>query len=290
MKKKYAAVIVTYQPDAERVRCNTENLRHQGFFVIIVDNGSENVNEIRESAAYDRFIDLKMNKGIAAALNEGMRAAVNENAAWTLSLDQDTQIAENLLEEYQKYTALKNAGALCPAIDKRGEGFVGSRTKKIEKTQKCPTSGFFMSTEAWKKVGEYDEWMFIDYVDYDMCTRLRIAGYQIYRVNTTHIIQELGKRSVNSFFFGIGKKLGIKKLQNFAVTYNHSPFRNYYFVRNSLYYIDKYKDVLNTRQEYAFVMKWELKKLLLEKNKTENFRALKRGVRDYKCKKKGKVK
>lgn len=285
MQKKYAVVIVTFQPDIQRVTGNVRELRRQGFFVIIVDNFSGNIKDIRERSGCDLLIEFPENKGIAAALNSGMKAAVENGAEWTLTLDQDTMVAKNLLEEYKKFTSLPNAGALCPSIEKRGEGIVGNRKKKVETVKKCPTSGFFISTKAWNAVGEYDEWMFIDYVDYDIETRLRKLGYKIYRINTTRIIQELGKLSVNRFFDKLGKLLNIKKISNFAVTYNHSPFRNYYFVRNALYYIDKHKDFLNVRGEYVFLIKWEVKKLLLEKQRLKNLRALLRGVRDYKRKK-----
>ncbi len=287
MQKKYAVVIVTFQPDLQRVIGNVRELHKQGFFVIIVDNFSNNIKSIREKSGCDLLIEFPENKGIAAALNAGMKAAVENGAEWTLTLDQDTMIAENLLEEYKKFISLPNAGALCPSIEKRGEGIIGNQNKKAEIVKKCPTSGFFINTKAWNEVGEYDEWMFIDYVDYDIETRLRKLGYKIYRINTTRIIQELGKLSVNRFFNKLGKMLHMKKISNFAVTYNHSPFRNYYFVRNALYYIDKHKDFLNVRGEYVFLIKWEAKKLFLEKHKLENFRALLKGVRDYKRKKKG---
>lgn len=285
MQSKYAVVIVTFQPDIERVVHNVKALQKQGFFVVIVDNFSKNIKEIKEKSGCDKLIELSENKGIAAALNAGMRAAVENGAEWTLSLDQDTMVADNLLEEYKKNTSLSDVGALCPAIEKRGEGIIGHPGKKPEEVKKCPTSGFFISTDAWNRVGEYDEWMFIDYVDYDIETRLRKIGFRIYRVNTTKIIQELGKLSVNRFFYGIGKLLHVKKICNFATTYNHSPFRNYYFVRNGLYYINKHKDFLNVREERSFLIKWEIKKLLLEKHRIANLKALIRGVRDFKRKK-----
>lgn len=285
MQNKYAAVIVTYQPDIERVKLNVSELRKQGFFVIIVDNCSDSITEIRKCSGCDALIEFHENKGIAAALNVGMQSAVENGAMWTLSLDQDTMVADNLLNEYKKFINLKNVGALCPAINKRGEGIIGTHSKEIEIVEKCPTSGFFLNTKAWNDVGEYDEWMFIDYVDYDIETRLRKKGYKIYRVNTTHIIQELGKVSRNSFFYGIGKMLHLKKLCNFATVYNHSPLRNYYFVRNALYYINKHRDFLNIKEEYVFLLKWEIKKLILEKRKIANFKSLINGIRDYKSKK-----
>ena len=46
MQKKYAVVIVTFQPDIQRVTGNVRELRRQGFFVIIVDNFSGNIKDI----------------------------------------------------------------------------------------------------------------------------------------------------------------------------------------------------------------------------------------------------
>ena len=98
MQSKYAVVIVTFQPDIERVVGNVRELRRQGFYVVIVDNFSDSIAEIRERSGCDKLVELPENKGIAAALNAGMRAAVENGAQWTLSLDQDTMVAENLLE------------------------------------------------------------------------------------------------------------------------------------------------------------------------------------------------
>ena len=99
MQSKYAVVIVTFQPDIERVVGNVRELRRQGFYVVIVDNFSDSIAEIRERSDCDKLVELPENKGIAAALNAGMRAAGENGAQWNLSLDQDTMVAENLIDE-----------------------------------------------------------------------------------------------------------------------------------------------------------------------------------------------
>ena len=156
MQSEYAVVIVTYQPDLERVIGNVRELQRQGFFVVIVDNNSDSIAEIRERSGCDRLIEFSENKGIAAALNAGMRAAVENGSQWTLSLDQDTMVAENLLEEYKKYLKLPEAGALCPAVEKRGEGIVGDLSKKVETVKKCPTGREFLFQRP-RKAPAYQE-------------------------------------------------------------------------------------------------------------------------------------
>ena len=124
--------------------------------------------------------------------------------------------------------------------------------------------------------------MFIDYVDYDICIKLKIAGYFIYRINSAFIIQELGKAQVIKFIEKIGKLLNVKKIINFSHTYNHSPLRNYYFVRNALFYQSKYKNYIDLNKDRMFVLKWELKKLLLEPKKLAILESIFHGYKDYK--------
>lgn len=275
----YFAVIVSYNPDIKRLTKNYRLLKEQGFEVIVVDNGS-NI-DLEEYLPKNDLIKLGENKGIATALNVGMQGAKERSGSWVLSLDQDTEVASNLLTEYSKHIDLQEVGALSPRIIRRGEK-EKEYTKNIEEIERCPTSGFFMTIELWETIGGYDDWMFIDYVDYDICRRIKNSGLHIYKINTTYIIQELGKLEVNSFFDSLGRTLHIHKLRNFAKVYNHSPVRNYYFVRNALYYMYKYKDYINLRYERGFLLRWELKKIILEKNKIENIRSIARGIKDFK--------
>lgn len=280
--EKFWAVIVTYNPDLVRLERNISNLLQQKFSIIIVDNHSENVDQLKDLFSNVTIRELSENMGIAAALNIGMREAKAYGATWVLSSDQDTEFDVSLLNEYLRFLTLENVGALCPVIHKRGEENLLTWEKQTEEVEKCPTSGFFIKMSVWDIIGEYDEWMFIDYVDYDLCIRLRIAGFRIFRVNTTFAIQELGNRKVIKWLNQIGKIFHWRRIQNLSITYNHSPLRNYYFVRNSLYYINKHKEYLSVSEEYRHIIKWELKKILLEKDRIANMKAIIKGIRDFK--------
>lgn len=279
--KKNAAIIITYNPSITRLLKNISELNKQGFYVYVIDNHSNNLSLITETSSF-QLVQLDKNYGIAKALNIGMDIASNNGAEWVLSLDQDTEIASNLLTEYEKHLTLSQVGALCPNIIKRGEKTKNKNNWQMQTVQRCPTSGFFIKASVWREVGGYNEWMFIDYVDYDICMKILISGYKIYKIYNTFIIQELGKLHVNVFWSRLGKAIHIKKIENFAVTYNHSPVRNYYYVRNSLYYIYEYKAFINAREEYKRVFKWEVKKLILEPNRVKNLRAIIKGIKAYK--------
>lgn len=279
--KDYYAVIVSYNPDVSRMRANISVLRNQGFKVIVIDNGSNQPPKQLEDIA--EVVLLGENKGIATALNIGMEKAKEYGGEWVLSLDQDSEPAGTILEEYKKHLNLPKLGALCPEIVRRGEERKEPKTE-VDTVKRCPTAGFFVSIKVWSDVGGYDDWMFIDYVDYDICTRIIIKGLNIYRINSTFVIQELGKLYINQFFYKLGKLLHSQKMMNFARTYNHSALRNYYYVRNSKYYIHKHKDYINVRKERKNIFKWEFRKILLEPKKIATIKSIFKGISDAKKK------
>lgn len=285
MKNKICAGIITFNPNMQRLIKNIQVLKKQCNDIVIIDNSSKNINEIKAISNQLDFylISLDKNYGIAKALNILMNYADTLSYEWVLSLDQDTIVANNLIYEYKKYLNLNKIGALSCNIKKLNEKITNERTEReYEEIDRCPTSGFLCNIKVFKKTRGYNEWMFIDYVDYDICMKIKLEDYKIYKINSTYILQDLGKLKINKTLFFVGNMLNLKKIVNFSHTYNHSPIRNYYFVRNSLYYINKYKKYINYKNEYKKIIKWEIKKILLESNKYANIKALSKGIKDYK--------
>lgn len=284
MKKiSYSAVIVTFNPNSDHVCETVESLTKQGVSVIIVDNGSLNIERIR-TIKNAVLIELSKNTGIAHALNVGMKESQKRGNDWVLSLDQDTKVSNHLISSYEKYLDLPNIGGLTPKVIRRGKAEQAFSDKDYDEMIICPTAGFFVKTEVWEQVGGYDDWMFIDYVDYDLCAKIREHHYKIYRINFACVEQELGKIKYNKFFYRLGTVLKSQKIKNFSVTYNHSPFRNYHFVRNALYYIKVHEKSIDVKVEKRKLIKWEIKKIILEKNRIETIKSIIRGIKDYKAK------
>lgn len=277
----FYALIISYNPNISRLESNAVRLKEQGFKIMVVDNGS--INPPISVLKPEEIILLGENTGIAKALNIGMEKALQRGAEWILSLDQDTEVAANLLSEYLKYINLPEIGALCPRIIRKNEKEI-SHTEGYEIIDRCPTAGFFVKAKVWQLTKKYDEWMFIDYVDYDICMKINIMGYKIYRIYSTYIIQELGNMHINPVIYKIGEAMHLRKMMNFARVYNHSPLRNYYFVRNSHYYIRKYREYIDVNAERNHIFRWEIKKIILEPRKIENIKAIIKGIKDYKIK------
>ena len=89
-----------------RLRDNINAIYSQVDKLIIVDNKSENLNDIEYFVEkYENIILIKNNDnlGIAKALNQIMEVGLCERADWVLTLDQDSVVSKFLISEYRKY-------------------------------------------------------------------------------------------------------------------------------------------------------------------------------------------
>ena len=136
--------------------------------------------------------------------------------------------------------------------------------KEYKDIEKCYTSGSFVKTNIIKKVGGFDEYFFIDFVDFDMCITLLENSYRIIRINYLGLIHEVGETKKVKLF---GKKEQI---------FNHKPIRLYYMSRNGIIYARKHKQYFGkkeTTKRILSVFKRVILVLLYEKNKIRNIKS-----------------
>gem|GEM_PF-648626 len=211
------------------------------------------------------WVNNDSNLGIAVALNQLITAADKDGYEWILTLDQDSvcdeKLAQKLYEASQNY---ENTAMVSPRVMERGtlweDGKKTGNTKRggnteqgstkrggnteqgntpntpkqgntpdIEDMTFCITSGTLTNIKAVKSVGGFEERLFIDEVDRDICIRLRYQGYRLLRANTAELNHQFGLELVH-------RKLFFK-----TYSYrNYSPFRVYYQVRNLVYMVRKY--------------------------------------------------
>jgi rhamnosyltransferase len=229
------AVVVTYFPD-ERCAENLEHLSPQVGDLLIVDNGSSTQSlepvEIAAHRLRATIIRLGSNLGIAAALNVGLAYAREHGYQWLATFDQDSQATSGMIAEmFRVLSSFPGAGqvavlAPCPIdehldVDLRypGAQAVGTEWRVIP----CAgTSGNLVNVQAASIVGGFDNSLFIDYVDFDFCLRLRRLGYQILEVTRARLLHSLGRMELRLLVF-----------RRVPVT-NHSALRRYYMSRNRL--------------------------------------------------------
>lgn len=255
------AGIVLFNPEIERLNENIEHIRKQVPMLILVDNGSSNLEDVK-SLICDLpniiLLENGKNLGIAQALNCILRKAQKEHYEWVLTLDQDSVATDGLIREYREFLencSEKNIGCLtCNIVDRNFS--LEKRETGFKDIDYCITSGSLMNVEITLSMGGFDESMFIDKVDCDICINLKQRGYRIIRVAYDGLLHEIGHaKQIN---------LGFRKWE----LYNHSSFRRYYMCRNASYLLKKYHN--------RYVLKMFLKEifqfflvLLFEEDKKE---------------------
>lgn len=270
------AGIVLYNPSIDRLIENISAVCSQVDKVVLVDNGSKNLPEISALINNYRNVSISIicnsdNMGIARALNQIFEIAAEEDYEWVLSLDQDSVVQPELIKEYRRYLMKDKANIAmftCYVQDRNFE-YEEKMNLKCTEVDFCITSACLLSIADWKAIGKYDEAYFIDRVDMDMCHRLRVAGKKIVKIPYVGLLHEIGENS------------NIKHLLWRNVTvFNHSPFRMYYIVRNSIYYAYKHRKTDSFIANYLAGYNRILVALLYEKNKTQKLISGLKGVID----------
>ena len=267
------AGIVLYNPNEDRLAENINAILPQVSWLILVDNGSNNIESILkqwDKKSKIKFILNIKNEGIAKALNQMCETASAANSKWILTLDQDSVCPSNLIENFLKYTKLNKIGIICPRFELNIDGHILNKTtSSVDYVDYCITSASLTNLEAWYKSGKFDEWMFIDCVDYDFCLKLINKGYRIIRLNDVVINHEVGNLQIMKLPYG-------KKI----ILHNHNPIRNYYISRNTIYILKKYWKNKSVYKWIPRLIYWQIFKLAFEKNKIKTLKSFFKGVKD----------
>ncbi len=291
------AGIITYNSDTERLKQNIGAVFPQVKGLVIVDNGSDNISEIRRlvkkfdddnSDGKIFLIENSKNLGVAKALNQIMSESASKGKAdWVLTLDDDTVVYDNIIAMYEPYLELSLNKSIHPAsltCLRRDRNYAeknnnGSKTDmgngkmpEYEFVHTCITSGNLLSVSAWKAVGGFDERLFIDMVDDEFCLRLEENDYDIIRVNSYGYLHEMGNNLIKVSFLGKSKTI-----------FAYSEMRKYYTARNITYINRRYRAILRGNKSYTrYLWKRIIGTILYEKNKIKGLRAYIKGIREGK--------
>lgn len=274
------AGIVTYNPEINRLNENISRLLKQCQEIVIVDNNSPNIECIREIIEENKNISLicnNRNLGIAKALNQLLEVAYVRGFKWILTMDQDSLLLPGIVERYVEFENDKSVAMVTCTIQERNdtETTKSRNETAYENVRKCITSGCYTNVEAVMQVGLFDESYFIDYVDFDMCYRLLLQGYQIIKVNHVGLLHSTGALEP---FRVMGKNVKVGK-RNIYI-YHENPIRIFYFFRNTVYFWRKYgwrgREFTNPLH-----IAWRaLLVVLYETPKAEKIKMIFRGIRD----------
>ena len=270
------AVIVTYNPRPTFVE-SIVNVGAQVNHVVVVDNGSSTETEQHLHTVERRLgctlIHNRQNLGIALALNLGVKYALETGYDWVCTLDQDSQVCDGyiseMLDAYQRAPHPERVALLAPSYVDRESG-VKMRLKRAcdGEILTAMTSGSMVPLAAIRKLGFFDESLYMDAVDIEFCLRARREGMLILQ-SPAVLLHSLGATSYHRLF-------GLR----FGVT-NHAANRRYYMTRNRLRLLMRYAaDWPWTWRESRTMLLDAAKIVLVEDNKWRKFRAIAAGITD----------
>lgn len=242
-----AAGYVLFNPDKERFLKGFQVVKNQFDKIIIFDNVGDCENLIVDDKVI--YITEHQNKGIAYGLNRIMECAKLHGYEWVVTLDQDTIVPEDMVSRFSAYTTTERVAIISPqVIDKRRKYLTIEDTDvDVKDIDFCITSASCTNIEVWEKLGGFDEFLFIDFVDNDYCKRAKLSGFRILQIPSLVIDQEFGKISLKSpwkvkFYLWLSKITHNKNVAKLSYHKEVSPFRVYYIHRNLIYLNKKFKN------------------------------------------------
>ena len=242
----------------------------------MIDNSdSPNVSLLNEliSKPKVKYIDNKNNLGVAYALNQAASLAKKEEYHYLLTMDQDSNADSKLLENYENFlnsNDQNHIGMLAPIPkylpERRKENM--PLTKEVDV---AITSGCLLNLNSYEETGPFMEKLFIDYVDFEYCLRLKKNGFKIIQLGKAKIYHQLGQLQKRKFIY-----------KTIYVT-NHLPIRYYYRTRNRFYVAKKYitSFPLFVLKDFFIFINELVKIIIYEKMKLLKYKMILSGLVDY---------
>ena len=239
---KIGAIIITYNPDEPLLKAVVGSLTPQVQMLLVIDNGSSSPPAIPDQALSDgnlvRTVLLKENRGIATATNIGLRMLAERRFDFIITSDQDTVYPSDYVTTFARLLEgypgdMGTVAAFAPVFYDKVVGKTISAevkcaigSKKVFPSEaylnviQTIASGMILNAALLDEVGGMREELFIDCVDTEWCWRANALGKKIVCCRDLKISHRLGD--------------GMKRLGPKRITL-HSPIRNYYITRNSIY-------------------------------------------------------
>lgn len=238
--KKTGAIVVLYNPDIQSVRSALATLCATVDCLCLVDNSPVDNGAHFADMENTTYMAMMRNTGIAAAQNAGLRSLAKLGIHYVLFSDQDSivrpETAETLRLGYEALLkrGIKVGGVGTRAINKETGMPYPSKSKELETVAlsgETPTlnathcsyirsSVSLMRMSTFGDVGGFDESLFIDGVDNELCWRANAKGYSFFIVEEATITHHLGE--------------GDRHIANRNVAIS-SVFRIYYQYRNYIW-------------------------------------------------------
>jgi rhamnosyltransferase len=229
-----AGVVILYHPDIEQLSDNIQTYLNGLKQLYVYDNSESKTPGLEEallkldpSIQYHYF---NANEGIAKRLNQAIAQATSNQYDYLLTMDQDSSFKPDDFEKYKSliqkcdFTNVAQFGINCqPNITIPSEAPQEALT--------LITSGSILNLSLIKKVGDFNEDLFIDFVDAEFSYRVVQQGLINLMFSNILLNHALGKLVPGRSLMTFKKSLRII----------HTPIRAFYITRNGLFLLFKHK-------------------------------------------------
>lgn len=281
------ALISVYYPTVS-VKAHVRDIAEQVDKVYICDNSPFSNQQmfaqinVWEKLHYTCFYE---NLGLSCAFNRILKdSALWNEDDYIFFFDQDSQISEQHIEKMiATYEDLRGCGypigCLGPVYFNTSNNLLEiPKAKRILQNQTYEVSGIITSSmlcvyRDLENIGFWNEDVFLDMADWDICWRMQAAGKICCMTENTVLRHSVGSGE---------KKVGPLRLRI------GQPFREYYQMRDGFYlFCKKYAPVKFRIRYLAMLFIRSPLHLLFLEGKRERFRYICKGLADYIKGKKG---
>jgi rhamnosyltransferase len=280
---KLIGVVILYHPDTKVLFDHINSYLPLLDRLLMYDNSESPSSELTKCIQLQGSDKLDyhffgQNEGISKRLNMAAAYGISQGCQYLLTMDQDSAFEAGDFERYLlkiERNSFENAAQF--GVNCQPEFTPQSATP--QKVNNLITSGSIIDLQLFKQVGEFDEKLFIDFVDTEFSYRVVGKGFCNIQFSDIVLKHRIGYL-----------KMG-RSWKNFKKTPRilHSPIRVYYILRNGLYLLNNSPYVHgDSRKELLTSMKMIKNDLLYSDHLLSVYKNVCSAIVDFVTKKMGK--
>ena len=275
-------VVILYHPNVKETLDNIRTYAGHLNKLIVYDN-----SVLETPSLADKLANLGLNihyqyfgcnDGISKRLNQAAKEAIEEGYTHLLMMDQDSSFGQGIFEKYIQLVNKSNYDQIAQ-FGVNTDPCLLSVSENPTQTNHLITSGTIINLNIFQIIGNFDENLFIDYVDFEYAYRAMHFGYLNLKYDCIPMKHSLGYRKEGISFLTFKKSARII----------HPPIRVYYIIRNGLYLLFKLPYMSTTSKREVKKSLWILKNdFLYHQNKIAVVSHFLQGISDFLLNKMGK--
>ena len=273
---KIVALMVYYKGNIPEICSNLKAYIHNiGALVIWLNSPLEEKDKHEIIAAFKPYHSIILFRGDGT--NQGLSKVYNEVARefesqydYLLTMDQDSWWYNfgdyiDFIEQIQEDDIIAYGPDVITDKDVIGD----EKCTGIE-VDEIINSGALVKLSLLSAIGYYNEELFVDAIDEELCLRAQANKLRIIKVRGSYLIQQYGHAETHRFFN-----------RTVSIT-GHKPERKYQIARNHVWLIKNYHLTRERRKSYIkdYIIRPTVETILYEKNKLRKVTSIIKGVID----------